>query len=417
MLQKFSFLVSYFQVKAVVVEPVELVSRIEADHKIQKAVDEPLSINFFTTGGGDGKSTTGVNGQFVFSQVLIDHLLRLKYNETDKNELINRCKNEYEGNNTELNHLHKIQQDYSPDKVLSWYTRESFFYKILNAALRTQNIHMIFLLRVFIVDIHHQLQKYQAKCLLRVYRSQRMSSDELDDLKNYIGQLISVNSFFSTSAIRETVLFLLGDLTAPIDLERVLFQIDADPKMVTTKPFASISEFSQFPDESEVLFMLGSIFRLESIVRENNIWIIQMTLCNDDEHDLKPVLMKMSERIRSKETNLRTLGKLLWEMGRLDLAEQYFERLLQQISSKDPLRGHLYEDLGQLESQRSNFDKSIYWYNKLLQFQTQSGKFIEKSRSFSNDSLIYILNFYSRFSFKARHNLKTFISIYVLSIN
>ena len=144
--------------KSVIVELDELISRITADHKIQKKVEEPLSINIFTTNVGGGKSTTGLNGQFVFSQVLIDCLLRLKSTQTDKNEFINLCKTEYEGNHSELNNLREFEEEYSSNKVLWWYTRESFFYKTLNAALRTQNIHMIFLFREFISDIHRQLQ-------------------------------------------------------------------------------------------------------------------------------------------------------------------------------------------------------------------------------------------------------------------
>ncbi|CAF4572913.1 unnamed protein product, partial [Rotaria socialis] len=48
----------FAKVKAVVTELGELITRIKADHKIQKIVEEPLSINIFTTGG---TSTTGVN--------------------------------------------------------------------------------------------------------------------------------------------------------------------------------------------------------------------------------------------------------------------------------------------------------------------------------------------------------------------
>ncbi|CAF5176832.1 unnamed protein product, partial [Rotaria sp. Silwood1] len=39
-------------VKAAVVQLDELVSRIKDDYKIQKIVEEPLSINTFTTGSG-----------------------------------------------------------------------------------------------------------------------------------------------------------------------------------------------------------------------------------------------------------------------------------------------------------------------------------------------------------------------------
>ncbi|CAF5228654.1 unnamed protein product, partial [Rotaria magnacalcarata] len=120
------------QVKAVVTELSELITRIKADHKIQKIVEEPLSINIFTTGG---TSTTGVNGQFIFSQILIDCLLRLKTNKADKKELIDHCKQQYQGNSVELSNLREFREDYSPKKALWWYTRESFFYKTLNAAL------------------------------------------------------------------------------------------------------------------------------------------------------------------------------------------------------------------------------------------------------------------------------------------
>ncbi|CAF3311750.1 unnamed protein product, partial [Rotaria sp. Silwood2] len=125
----------FAKVKAVVVELNELISRINDDHKIQKLVEEPLSINIFITGTDAGTSTTGVNGQFVFSQVLIDCLLRLKYTSTDKKELIRFCQQKYEGNSTELSNLREFNQDYSPNQVLWWYTRESFFYKTLNAVL------------------------------------------------------------------------------------------------------------------------------------------------------------------------------------------------------------------------------------------------------------------------------------------
>ncbi|CAF3765586.1 unnamed protein product [Rotaria sp. Silwood1] len=87
----------FAKVKAVVVELDELVSRIKTDHKIQKKVEEPLSISVLNTSIDTGKSTIGVNGEFVFSQVLIDCLLRLKSTQTDINELINYLKNEYEG--------------------------------------------------------------------------------------------------------------------------------------------------------------------------------------------------------------------------------------------------------------------------------------------------------------------------------
>ena len=350
--------------KAVISDLDELVTRIADDHNIQKKVDEPLLIDIFTRNAGTDQSTMGVNGQFVFSQVLFDCLLRLKYNQTDRTELLNRCKSEHEGNPIELKNIREFEQGYKADKALRWYTKDTFFYKSLNAALRKQNIHIIFLFREFISDIQRQLQKYQSSKVLKVYRGQMMSREELERLKQGMGKLISINSFFSTTSIYSKALSFLKSSRG---LQQVLFEIKADPKIAATKPFADISEHSYYPDESEVLFMIGSIFRLESIHQNDaNIWIIRMTLSSDEEHGLRQVLLYMKGQIESGETNLRTFGKCLWKMGKVDLAEKYFLRWLNELQPDDPVKSDLYEDLAELAALRGEYDVSVNYQQKAL---------------------------------------------------
>ena len=188
---------------------------------------------------------------------------------------------------------------------------------------------MIILYRTFISDIYRQLQYHQCKVPIRVYRSQLISSEEIKNLQQYIGQFVSMNSFLSTSSERPIALFYMGDQNQVIDLERVLFEIDADPMVTTAKPFADISLYSCFTSESEVLFMSGSIFRLNDVSKgEDQIWRIQMTLCSDDEHDLKQVLTDMKNQNGMGETNFHTLGKLLCKIEELTLAEKYYTQSL-----------------------------------------------------------------------------------------
>jgi sugar lactone lactonase YvrE len=292
-------------------------------------------------------------------------------NPTDIHDLIADCKTEYQGNDSELNKIRQFQEKYSSNEALWWYTRESFYYKTLNKALRSQNIHMIFLYRSFITDIYRQLKENPCDTPLRVYRSQLMTKDELKELKRLIGQFISVNSFLSTSKDRSTALFLAGDATVQTDMERVLFEIDADPIMASSQPFADISILSEF-DESEVLFMVGSIFRLNGISFDvDQGWIIQMSLCSGDEHEFKDVLAHMKQQNGSGPTNLRTFGKVLWQMGKLDLVEKYFERLLTDLPPNDPVISNVYEDLAQITSQKGDFDSSIKWRQKFLAFKNQ----------------------------------------------
>ncbi|CAF4964940.1 unnamed protein product [Rotaria sp. Silwood1] len=326
---------NFSKVKAVIVQLDELISGIQDDHKIQKMVEEPLSINIFTTDMGSNKSTTGLNGQFVFSQVLIECLLRLKYYEVDKKELIRRCKKQYE-------------------------------------------------------DIYHQLKDFQAKDRLQLYRSQMISSDELINLEQCCGQFISVNSFFSTSTNEQKALSFLKRSHVTDNLKPILFEIIADPTVINTKPFADISQYSAFPNESEILFMLGSIFRLESVKRnsDDQVWIIRMVLSSDDEHDLKQVLMDMKEQLGGGETNLQTLGRLLSEMSRFDLAEKYFIRFLKQLSPDDPLLYDLYQDLGKLASQVNNLDKSMEWRQKAITLKKQNQSKSSESDTYSEPSYI-----------------------------
>lgn len=351
------------QIKAVIVDIDELISRIQADHKVQVKMDEPLSIDIF-----NGKSTGEIDGEFVFTQVLIDCLLRIQSIKKDKAELISRCQQEYQGNPDELANIREFQEGYSPEKAVWWYTRESFFYKTLNTALRTQNIHMMYLYRSFIYDIFRKLTHCQAQDPLLVYRAQVMSSAELNILKESSGKLISVKSFFSTTTDKSAALLFFGKSDASKDLKRVLFQIDANPINVTTKPFAEIGALSNYTSESEVLFVPGSIFRLKSVISsDNHLWIIHMDLYGDDEHDLKKVLMHMKKQNGSGNTNLRTLGKILWKMGKLDLAEHYYMRLLEELSSKDPSLSSLYEELADITSQNGEFNKSMQWRQKSIE--------------------------------------------------
>ncbi|CAF3299344.1 unnamed protein product [Rotaria sp. Silwood2] len=357
------------KVKAIITQLDELISCIKVDHNILKIVEEPLAINIFTT----GTSTGGVNGQFIFSQVLIDCLLRLKSTSKDQTELITICKKAYEGNTFEMTNLHEFENKYSPTKALWWYTRDTFFYKAINAVLRSENIHMIFLFRQFISDIQHQLKENQVKSPIKVYRGQMISSDELKRLKEHCEQFISMNSFISTSTDEQQARVFLNVPNGAVDLESVLFEIEADPNMVTTKPFADISQHSEYPGESEILFMPGSIFRLESVMRssENSIWIIRMKLCSDDDHHLKKVLTYMKQQLGNGHTNLQTLGRLLSDMSKFDLAERYFVCLLEELLPNDPLRIDLYQDLARVASQTSKFDQCMEWRQQAIALAEQ----------------------------------------------
>ncbi|CAF4825313.1 unnamed protein product, partial [Rotaria sp. Silwood2] len=71
-------------------------------------------------------------------------------------------------------------------------------------------------------------------------------------------------------------------------------------------------------------------------------------------------------------------------MGKLDLAERYFTRLLNELPPNDSLLGKLYKDLGELASLTGDYDKSVQWHQKSLALKDSNilaGLFHDDERS------------------------------------
>ncbi|CAF0777936.1 unnamed protein product [Adineta steineri] len=237
-----------------------LVTRIQSDHKIDDTF--PLIIY----------NSNEFNSHFIFSQLLFDCLIHM--NSNNKNEFISLCKNKYKDNENELNIINEFEQNYSVNLALLWYTRKSFICRILNKALRIQNIDLLFMLRFFIQDIYYQIEQYKCLHPIRVYRSHLMSYDELQLFRNSVGQFISINAFLSTRLDYGLELFYLYESN---DFERVLFEIDADPRLNDIKFSRNIKFHSYFQENDEIIFLLGTIFQLENIsLNDDGIWVIRL---------------------------------------------------------------------------------------------------------------------------------------------
>ena len=368
----------FIKIKSVIVELNDLIHVIKQDQQSRIKIEEPLSINIFksSTNKAD-QSTTGLNGNFIHSLLLIDVLIRMKSIESDKQQLIQLCKKEYENNQKELILVREFEKDYRADKALWWYTRESFLYRVLNKALRVQNIDLLFLFRFVIGDIYQQLKQYQHQSSIRVYRGQVMSIDELNTLRHSIDNLISINSFFSTSTNPDKALGFLNRSIITRNSCRVLFIIDADPQVVKSKPFADISSLSYFSKECEVLFMIGSIFRLIKIeeTKDKDIVTIYMELCDDDEHDLKELFDHMKKKYGggNKEVNLHSFGQVLRDMGKYDFAEKIYHRLLAELPPNDLSLASLYYDLGIVTYDKAAYDSSLECFRKSLVIHEKIG--------------------------------------------
>ncbi|CAF3482714.1 unnamed protein product [Rotaria sp. Silwood1] len=197
-----------------------------------------------------------------------------------------------------------------------------------------------------------------------------MYADELNTLQNSIGQFISINSFFSTSSDRDTALKFMKRTTISNDLRGILFDIEADPRVVKSKPFADISSLSYFSQESEILFMVGCIFRLINIYPDDkeNIWIIKMQLAENNDNELKKLFdqLKADYGGGENEADLKFFGDVLQHMGKYDSAEKVYIDVRKKCSPDDTSYAHLCYSFGVLYSNRKDFNRSLQWFQRAL---------------------------------------------------
>lgn len=334
-----------------------------------------MVIDIFAANQNPDLSTSGLNGNFIHNLLLIDVLLRMKPAKTDKQEFIQLCKKHYEGNKNQLAVVNDFEMNYSLENAFWWYSKDSFLYKILNKALRVQNIDILFMLRFFMRDLSQALTCHRSKSFQYVYRGQVLSKNELVNLRNFVGDLISVNSFFSTTTNYEEALKFLQNSIISNDLRPVLFIIEADPNVGQTKPFADIRQYSKYKSESEILFMVGSIFRLKKMYQnKDRVWVIELTLCSDDDHDTRNLFQYMKKYYGGgdNEANLLNFGQILRRMGKFDVAETFYRRLLNELSSNDPLLISLYYSLGLVLKEKKEYDSSLEYFYKSLKLLKQS---------------------------------------------
>lgn len=284
------------------------------------------------------QSVEARNATHMWFLLYIEVLLRMHHKISDRKELVDLCQKSCEGNSSQSEILDQFEKTYESDQSIWWYTRDSPLYRILNKALRFQDYQTLFAFRFFISDIAKQINIQYEKYLrinhkrtpFMVYRGQMIHLNELEILKKNIGEYLSMNSFFSTSLKESIALKFIQSLSNENQLEKILFQIQIDPTS-QSKSFAHIEQLSYFKNEKEVLIMLGALFYIKNISqdRHNQIWIASLVLADENNFHLKDTFTHMKRKI-GQETNLASLGKILFEMGEYEQVEFCYQHMMYQ---------------------------------------------------------------------------------------
>jgi hypothetical protein len=234
----------------------------------------------------------------------------LQYPDCSRQRFIDELTIYYKDQEHKLKVLKNFKQNYNGENAIEWYTKDTFIYSLLNSALRQHKIKLLFLYGFFLQDLHQQLvkenDKFRQKNLenpkLTLYRGQRISRSEIDHIKNEVApyDLLVNKSFFSTTLNRNTALIYVDPGAELTDnIQNVLFEIEVDLNTKSSYPFTDISHLSQFPIESEVLFMIGTTFKINkneiNFKADENLWSIKLTLTSSY-RDYEPNLKTTSDK-------------------------------------------------------------------------------------------------------------------------
>ncbi|CAF1480183.1 unnamed protein product [Adineta ricciae] len=284
------------------------------------------------------------SGSFIFLQLIKQVIKRMAMNngsaDDSKQEMVDKCRLYYRGNEKELENIKEFDKHYTPNQAIKWYTRDSFVYKLINKALRTEDIDSLYTYRFYIVDICECLTE---NCqILRdvasdvtVYRGMKMRRAEIERLQESIGHHIAVNGFFSTSRDRSVAEMYAGiNAAQPVssvaeDTESVVFVIYADLEVHPDLILADVCCLSSFRDEGEVLFDLGTVFKILSFTYDidKNYRICHMEASDEGRTIAQGYLDFKQKELHSSSDIEIVFGDLLHVMGEWLKSRAYFENL------------------------------------------------------------------------------------------
>ncbi|CAF1438691.1 unnamed protein product, partial [Rotaria sordida] len=255
--------------------------------------------------------------------------------DEEQSRFVEQCRRHFAQNPGAMKLIDEFEEFYMPNGALYYYSCDGFFYRLVNRALRRQTIEGIRDFRFLLLDIREQLQLAHKKFLDKetkvgmsktFFRGQRMSDAELKELhkKHHDGTLITTNSYFSTSESIEVARMFAGKPENGI--VSVLFEITAeikDSQIKQRKPFAKIGNYSKFGDEErEVLFSIGSFFKIDTIYEESpSFWIVKITLVDEDDKNQAVTGDFRTLRTCSPEIKVIKIGDLLAKHPRQEISK------------------------------------------------------------------------------------------------
>jgi hypothetical protein len=204
------------EIEGIVTETASICQTLEqAAHQCEQ---NSIPFSLIATGGDVFKKKLDqLEPTFMYTQILKEILLIIKFELQHITEFIDYCYEQFVENDRELGNIKKFEEKYRDETPIWWYTFECCLYPMLNRALRLMNADIIIKMGFFIGDLHRyieQLHKEQftdqnSNNSFTVYRGQGMSKIHFGLLTKTKDGFISFNNLLSTSKQHDVSLIVL----------------------------------------------------------------------------------------------------------------------------------------------------------------------------------------------------------------
>ena len=286
----------------------------------------------------------------MWFQLLIEAVVKMKHSDDAKADFLEICRKQYENNEVATKMIDEFEQTYTPEKAIWWYTADSFLYRLLNKALRIENIDVIYRFRWFIYELDHQireLHKIQVSAMKPIetlYRGQKVPATEFKNLQENKGGYITINTFLSVSKSSSVASLFSGRGEERPELESVIFEIEANAAVLSG---AYIKDLTNFKEEEEILLPIGSVFRIVDIEDYDDFWSVKLILNKNDNKKMEELFEYLKEDLYDDCPSL-SLATILFQMSDYDRAEQYCNKADTELPSNHTNRFDLYVLLGDI---------------------------------------------------------------------
>ncbi|CAF1148906.1 unnamed protein product [Rotaria sp. Silwood1] len=138
------------KVLGIFIRPEELYIRISNDlNKYITDSNIPMSIFHLSERDKTLQELTNESITSIWYRLMFTVLQSMVKYGNAKDDMVEVCQACYYDNKAQNKKIIDFEKDYSPEKAVWWYTYDSFLYRLLNKALRTQNMEIIFKFRFF----------------------------------------------------------------------------------------------------------------------------------------------------------------------------------------------------------------------------------------------------------------------------